>query len=187
MIPQPQNRLLCRKCDNWNTVNARFCNVCGHRFEQDEYAGFWKRVLALCIDGIILGPVLAVIAAMIAGPPPPEVRDYVEHPEYAPLPEPAIRYWWLIVWGYTNIIGGGIYFALMECSRFQGTVGKRIVGIKVTDLDGHRISLGRAILRYLARLLSMGSFYVGFLIAAFTERKQALHDIITKCLVVNRG
>jgi uncharacterized RDD family membrane protein YckC len=77
-----------------------------------------------------------------------------------------------------------LYYALMESSAKQATLGKMAIGIVVTDLDGHRISFGRATGRYFGKILSGLILGIGFLMAAFTEKKQALHDILASTLVV---
>jgi uncharacterized RDD family membrane protein YckC len=78
-----------------------------------------------------------------------------------------------------------LYFAKLESSARQATIGKRALGIAVTDLAGRRISFGRATGRYFAKFLSSVAA-IGFLMAGFTARKQALHDMIAGCLVVRR-
>jgi uncharacterized RDD family membrane protein YckC len=74
----------------------------------------------------------------------------------------------------------------LDSSSKQGTWGKQIVGLKVTDLQGGRIGVGRAIGRFLARYLSGCSCGIGFLLPLFTERKQTLHDLICGCLVLKK-
>jgi uncharacterized RDD family membrane protein YckC len=78
-----------------------------------------------------------------------------------------------------------LYFALCESSAWQATVGKLALGIRVTDMQGNRISLPRALGRYPAKVLSFFMFFIGVLIVAFTERKQGLHDLIAGTLVLN--
>ena len=77
-----------------------------------------------------------------------------------------------------------LYWALMESFSKQATLGKRALGILVTDIEGRRISFGRATVRYWAKIISSLTLLIGFIIAGFTSRKQALHDIISGCLVV---
>ena len=77
-----------------------------------------------------------------------------------------------------------LYFALMESSAKGGTLGKMAIGIMVTDMTGNRISFGRATGRYFAKILSQMILMIGFLMAGFTQQKQALHDILAGCLVV---
>jgi uncharacterized RDD family membrane protein YckC len=77
-----------------------------------------------------------------------------------------------------------LYYALMESSNKQATLGKLALGIVVTDLSGGRISFGRATGRYFGKIISGLILYIGFIMAGLTEKKQALHDIMASCLVV---
>jgi len=79
-----------------------------------------------------------------------------------------------------------LYYALMESSAKQATLGKMAISIKVTDMAGNRISFGRATGRYFGKYVSALIMYIGFLMAGFTQQKQALHDIMAGCLVVNK-
>jgi uncharacterized RDD family membrane protein YckC len=79
-----------------------------------------------------------------------------------------------------------LYFSLMESSKTQGSLGKMAMGIKVTDLEGQRISFGKAFLRSIGKVISQMIMYIGYIMAAFTEKKQALHDIIASTLVVKK-
>ena len=80
---------------------------------------------------------------------------------------------------------GCLYYTLFEASSWQATPGKRIMRLYVTDLNGKRITFARALIRNLARQIS-GFLFIGYLIAGFTEKKQALHDILAGCLVLRR-
>ena len=79
-----------------------------------------------------------------------------------------------------------LYYAIMESSERQATLGKMAVQIKVVDRRGGRISFARATGRHFAKLLSGLILFFGYLMAGFTSRKQALHDMVASCLVVNR-
>jgi uncharacterized RDD family membrane protein YckC len=89
------------------------------------------------------------------------------------------------LWIVIGFVGGWLYFAYFESSEWQATLGKRALNLVVTDLQGHRISFGRASGRYFGKLISgklcLG---IGYLLAGFTEKKQALHDMIASCLVL---
>lgn len=89
----------------------------------------------------------------------------------------AISFWLFPAWPY---------FTIFECSKAQATFGKRLFGLKVTDLRGHRIGFGRANARYFVKLFVCLPFLAGFIPIAFTPRKQGLHDLIAKTLVVRR-
>jgi uncharacterized RDD family membrane protein YckC len=83
-----------------------------------------------------------------------------------------------------GIVINWLYYALLESSFKQATLGKMALGLKVTDMEGKRISFGQATGRYFAKILSGLILCIGYLMAAFTEKKQALHDIIVGTLVV---
>jgi len=85
---------------------------------------------------------------------------------------------------FFSLILGWLYFALMESSEYQGTLGKIAIGIKVTDLDGNRLGFVRATGRHFGKIISAIILCIGFVMAGFTEKKQALHDIMAGCLVV---
>jgi uncharacterized RDD family membrane protein YckC len=76
-----------------------------------------------------------------------------------------------------------LYYATMEASHFQGTIGKLVLGMKVTGMDGHRIHFLQASLRYFGKYLSVGVLFMGFFIALFGFRHQTLHDLIAGCTV----
>lgn len=80
-----------------------------------------------------------------------------------------------------------LYFALMESSGRQATLGKMALGIVVTDLNGDKIGFGRATGRYFAKILSGLILFIGFIMVAFTQKKQGLHDMIAGTLVVKRA
>ena len=77
-----------------------------------------------------------------------------------------------------------VYFAYLESSEKQATVGKMVLGLKVTDLNGQRISFARAAGRFLGKFLSSMILGIGYIMAGFTEKKQGLHDMIAGTLVV---
>jgi uncharacterized RDD family membrane protein YckC len=79
-----------------------------------------------------------------------------------------------------------IYYAALESSAWQATLGKKVLGLRVTDLAGNRISFARASGRFFGMILSGMILGIGFLMAGFTARKQALHDILAGCLVLRQ-
>ena len=83
-------------------------------------------------------------------------------------------------------LGGWLHSTLMESSKYQGTVGKLALGQRVTDLDGKRISFGRANARFFARILSSMTLGIGYIMAAFTQKKQTLHDMVAGTLVLSQ-
>lgn len=135
-----------------------------YRVEAVEYAGFWRRVGAALVDGVILG-----LAGTLLGLPfgPNDPTD--------PVPN---------IGGLISLFAGIAYYVFLESSTSQATLGKMALGLKVTDLEGRRISTGTALIRYLSKFLSAIILLIGFIMVAFTARKQGLHDIIAKTLVV---
>ena len=80
-----------------------------------------------------------------------------------------------------------LYFACMESSRYQGTLGKIALGIIVTDMQLRPVSFGRASGRFFAKLITgLIPLCIGYIMAGFTAKKQALHDMIASCLVMRR-
>ena len=77
-----------------------------------------------------------------------------------------------------------LYFALQEAGRFQATIGARACHLRVVDVDGRRLTFGRAVVRHAARYVTMGSFGLGLLLWFFTPRRQFLHDFLSGSVVV---
>jgi uncharacterized RDD family membrane protein YckC len=137
------------------------------------YAGFWWRVLAHLIDAVVLGFVIFFVEFGLS------FAVFVSTAGAGVIPLYAFG-------GLTNFAVAWLYFAITESSIMQGTPGKRCCRIIVTDLAGNRISFGRASGRYFAKIVSILTFGIGFLMAGWTLRKQALHDLIADCLVLRR-
>jgi uncharacterized RDD family membrane protein YckC len=139
------------------------------------YAGFWIRFLAAFIDGIIMWIPNFLITMGFYGsltlPPDAFYSDNL-----------------LLLAGYyfTVLILYWMYFGLMESSANQATVGKMAVGIKVVGLRGERISFSNATGRHFAKYLSALILLIGYIMAAFSEKKQALHDKIAGTYVVRK-
>jgi uncharacterized RDD family membrane protein YckC len=123
-----------------------------------RYAGFWKRFAAYFID---FGLVAIALGALAIG---------AGH-----------------LAGFAGIVLAWLYFAFMESSPRQATFGKMAMGIVVTDENGGRIRFGRATGRYFGKYLSSLFLAAGFILAAFTARKQALHDMLAGTVVLDRS
>jgi uncharacterized RDD family membrane protein YckC len=142
------------------------------------YAGFWKRFAAYFIDEIILNFIaIIVILAVAALVGVPMGLSGIDEDFIAPL---VVFYFVIIVF-----LLNWLYHTVLESSSRQATLGKMAMGIVVTDMEGGRISFGRANGRFWSKILSGLFFSIGYIIAGFTERKQALHDLIAATLVVN--
>ena len=150
------------------------------------YAGFWWRFLAHIIDnilisfaaGIFIFPImgifgLSMFSMMESG------MDIEDNPVF----------WGSLISMYSAIffltlVLNWLYFAIMESSKSMGTVGKLLLKIKVTDYDYQRVSFGRATGRFFGKYVSSFILLIGYIMAAFTERKQALHDLMASCYVI---
>jgi uncharacterized RDD family membrane protein YckC len=148
-----------------------------------KYAGFWRRFFAYIIDAILFSVVFFVIGGFF-GLADVEVSGTVgsssgQYSRAADASEGAQA-----IFQIAAVIVSWLYFALLESSPKQATLGKMALGIKVTDLDGNRISFGRATGRFFAKIISGVILMIGYIMAAFTAKKQALHDIIASTLVI---
>ena len=124
------------------------------------YAGFWRRFFAFITDSLLLG-CIGSISIYVFG-------------------ESIQVYLWHGFWGW-------IYFVFMESSEGGATLGKMLLGIRVTDLWGNRISDGKSFLRHLALIVNPITLGIGFLMVGFTKNKQGLHDIMAGCLVIKKN
>ncbi|NOS91224.1 MAG: RDD family protein [Cyclobacteriaceae bacterium] len=152
-----------------------------------NYAGFWLRFVAVIIDGIIIGilqfVVLAPILAAVGIGASSDIANGSEADALALVAKITALF------GTVGLIGqvvNVLYFSLMESSKFQATVGKLALGLIVTDLNGGKLDFVKALIRNVSKIVSTITFLVGYLLAAFTEKKQALHDIIAGTLVVKK-
>lgn len=155
------------------------------------YGDFWLRFVAHVIDSLILG--VAVIALFI---PLAAITGAAAHfetlqdlPRHAP-PDPAVIVGFLsVIFTFIGValLITWLYHAYMESSSWQATVGKRAVNLYVTDLNGQPISFLNATGRHFAKIITgLIPLLLGYIMAAFTERKQALHDMIAGTLVLRR-
>lgn len=158
--------------------------------EQSEvrYAGFWLRFVAYLIDDIILGLVGFIISLPFIGGIIFSAIGIGENPEMDEKLALGIAGILGSIFGLIIVIAlmGWLYYAFMESSKNQGTLGKMALGLKVSDMEGNRISFARATGRYFGKILSGMILYIGYILAGLTEKKQALHDIISGCLVIRK-
>ncbi len=147
------------------------------------YAGFWKRVAASFIDSFVttaLSYIVQIPLMMIFG---------VSMVGMAGGDDPFASGAGIAMIGLIYVVSIGIpllYFSWMHSSTHQASLGKMAVGIKVVRTNGERISFWRAFGRYWGMVLSALILLIGYLMAGFTERKQALHDMISDTLVVDK-
>lgn len=148
------------------------------------YAGFWLRFVALIIDFILVGIVLGIPCGILFGALGMSMSAGMAGRNPGMMIGPALGTIFLIE--MIAVLVQWLYFAMMESSSWQGTVGKKALGLMVTDMDGRRISFGRASGRYFGKIISGMILMIGYIMAGFTEKKQALHDMLAGCLVVRK-
>jgi uncharacterized RDD family membrane protein YckC len=152
------------------------------------YAGFWLRLVAYIIDAaiLVLGFILLIgLAAAIVGAGFfRSLGQDVSGMEnvFAPMVVAAI-----LMVAFASTVAGWIYYAWFESSQYQATPGKLALGLFVTDMEGRRITFARASGRYFAKIVTgLIPLFIGYIMAGFTAKKQALHDMIASCLVLRR-
>lgn len=148
------------------------------------YAGFWLRFVAWFIDAIILSFASTFITLPFFAAS--GMRDILmNHPPQSP--EEVFAFMGsmskLIL---LSIALKWLYYALLESSAWQATIGKKTLGLEVTDMAGRRISFARATGRYFGKIISGLILLIGFIMAGFTAQKQALHDMMAGCLVIRK-
>lgn len=138
------------------------------------YGGFWWRVLAYLIDFVILYIAMTVVL-MVFGLGMTTTMALEQNP--------SAEFGLIMTTTGISLVMNWLYFAALESSPWQGTVGKMAVGLVVTDVNGNRITFLRATGRYFAKILSGMILGIGYLMVGFTERKQGLHDIVASTLI----
>jgi uncharacterized RDD family membrane protein YckC len=142
------------------------------------YGGFWIRVVASILDSIILSAVYVPVGLIFLVP---SIRVVHDHDwEQGPPVELMGTIFMLVA---LFLASTWLYEALLTSSSWQGTIGKHMLSLKVTDLEGRRISFARATGRFFGKFLSRMIMHIGFIMVAFTERKQGLHDLLAGTLV----
>lgn len=140
-----------------------------------NYANVLKRFVALVIDSIILyivGFIISLILSFVINALGVDSENSIS----AAL-------------GLNSVVGliiGWLYYAIQESSRSQATIGKQAMGLVVTDINGEKISFVKATIRHFSKILSALLLLIGYIIAFFTEKKQALHDLIAGTVVLQK-
>jgi len=201
--------MFCSKCGSTVAEGVPFCAACGQPVaavsggqssahvegppvianarKPVAYAGFWLRFVAIIIDSIAIGAAARILLLPFLGVL--GMRMAFMHPwPMAPMgPGEVLAILGTLFWVIAIMsVVKWLYFALLESSAWQATLGKKALGLMVTDLEGHRISFGRASGRFFAKIISGIILWIGFIMAGFTEKKQALHDMIAGTLVIRK-
>jgi len=184
--------MFCSSCGTENADQARFCSGCGAGLTAEDgrggtiaseantggprYAGFWIRVLASLIDWILAQIAIIIIVVPLAFVLGASMADTSSAEEIEASGE--------ALGTILGIFVQWLWFTIPESSKWQATIGKKLLGLKVTDEAGRRIGFGRANGRYWSKILSGLILCIGFIMVAFTDKKQGLHDKIASTLVV---
>lgn len=198
--------MYCSKCGALMADGATFCSACGQAFSTPaaiarpmnaqmasiprvEYGGFWLRFLAYLIDGAVILIGICVVAVPLVfltgfGGFIGQIHPEEDWNERGPWVIMAAVFFFATI----SLVVTWLYHALMESSEWQATVGKKVLGLVVTDMDGRRVSFWRATGRHFAKIVTnMVPVFIGYILAGFTEKKQALHDMIAGCVILRRA
>jgi uncharacterized RDD family membrane protein YckC len=180
--------LKCEKCGSDINEMSKSCINCGFNPQgsgNEIYAGFGKRLIAAIVDSLIIfvPSIIIFFVLVFVLQAALFVTFFGGNMEGAHAVETLGNI-------IASVLSSGIfiiqtlYFAVFESSGKQATPGKRVAGIKVTDLQGGRLSFSKALIRNLGKIASSVMF-IGYIMIAFTKQQQGLHDIIAGTLVVN--
>ncbi|MBL0309533.1 MAG: RDD family protein [Bacteroidetes bacterium] len=148
----------------------------------NHYASGMRRLGAFLIDRIVISISLTILFRVFLG----WAFTYPFEGNWDFFWSDGCMWSW-ITWH--NLLREGInivYYSLMESSKYQGTLGKIVLGIRVTGLNNERVSLSTALLRNLSKILSGLILGIGYLMIIFDSRKQGLHDKIADTLIVRQ-
>ncbi|MBS1487686.1 MAG: RDD family protein [Bacteroidetes bacterium] len=156
-----------------------------------NYAGFWLRFVAVIIDGIIIAivrsiivlPVLGVMGFSLAH----DVQNINSDDPSSILPLIGTIMAFAGISALVSTVIWVLYYSFMESSKYQATVGKLVLGLIVTDESGSKLDFSKALVRNLCKIISSIILCIGYIMAGFTDKKQALHDMIAKTLVVKKA
>ncbi|HEX5315773.1 MAG TPA: RDD family protein [Candidatus Kapabacteria bacterium] len=145
-----------------------------------QYGSFWRRAAALVIDMVVL----AIIGAVIFEPIPSVLGLTALHEmsHRVPFSIDIIRAYG--AWAVAMLIAAWLYFSIMESSRMQATLGKRMMGLLVFRADEARLSFREASIRFWAKVLSVMTGFIGFFLALASSKHRTLHDRIAHTVVL---
>ncbi len=143
--------------------------------QEIAYAGFWRRFSAYIIDGVIIGFFINTFYWFLVN----QLQSGLMGLDF---PRDVIN----IIFTPLVLIISWSYYSGMESSPFQATLGKLLVGIYVTDLEGKRLTFGKATGRFFGKVISVLILTIGYWLAGFSKKKQALHDMMAHCLVLRK-
>jgi uncharacterized RDD family membrane protein YckC len=159
----------------------------GVQFGGVAYAGFWLRFVAFLIDGVValVAFVVLLIPLFILTGAGAVLSKIGSDEDISDNVGAALGFGFILGFIGIILVVSWLYYALSESSSWQATLGKKMLNLKVTDMSGQPISFGRASGRFFARIITkLIPLGIGYMLAGFTEKKQAIHDMIASCLVL---
>jgi len=188
--------VICPKCGADITGGAESCAACGEpspdpsagskiqgvtppQVQRFVYAGLWRRAAAYVLDSFLLFIILDPLVLK-----PLMSRNGMSPEDLSSLYTVTSRQ--ILALNLLLALVGWVYWAVLESSPWRATLGKKLFGLEVSDLAGRRISFARATGRHFAKNISVLMLGIGFLMIAFTEKRQGFHDMISGCLVVRK-
>ena len=157
--------------------------------KNENYAGFWIRFLAFLIDSVVVNTIMWVLILPMLGALGLSITSLNDMNNIDFYDEEAIGLFVLSVVPAlvtVKLLITWMYYALLQSGPRQATIGKMALSIIVIDVNGNRMTFARASLRYFSKIISSFIMMIGYIMAAFTEKKQALHDIIANTYVVKK-
>jgi uncharacterized RDD family membrane protein YckC len=151
------------------------------------YAGFWLRFVAFLIDAVISGflSLILLIPLFILTGAGAALNRIGSGEDISDDVAAFVGIGFVLGLIVITLGVSWLYYALSESSSWQGTLGKKMLNLTVTDLNGQPISFGRASGRYFSKFITnLIPLAIGYILAGFTEKKQAIHDMIASCLVL---
>lgn len=143
-----------------------------------NYSPFWSRLASYLIDGLIISAIISVLGSLgvfslIGISFDPSTLSDPNH-------SMANNSGYMVI----TLIISTLYYAILQSSKWQATVGKKLMNNKVTNLNGERISFFTAVIRHLSMIFLSSIMMIGYVMYFFTKKKQTLHDLIAKTVVV---
>jgi uncharacterized RDD family membrane protein YckC/ribosomal protein L40E len=186
------DKKICTGCHTSNSPTSQYCYKCGlkllDRLGADyelagKYAGFWIRLLAFIIDGILIYIVTTIVAAFVYN----GIYGLSSYTKLLATIESGTVD--SSVWSFIGITVltwciVAIVYLTISIGKWGRTLGKKALGLKVFKSDGSHVSYWRAFGRYWAYMLCSFTLGIGFLVIAFTGKKQGIHDFICDTIVI---
>lgn len=205
--------MYCTNCGANNPDAAKYCQKCGSALPGSapefapptpltaipaaaavhaptvHYAGFWRRWVAYVIDGLILSVINTIVVLIFFLRLLQRIllftNGFCDVDMLTGLAAASVVMD-IVIFAIVLWLIKYLYFSAFESSRSQATPGKMALGIIVTDGQYQRLSFARALGRNLGKILSNMILMIGYIMAGFTARKQALHDMLADCVVILR-